>query len=169
MWWGAVGRGSLESRWSWCWPRYLWFGSSVALDRLGRVGHGDHKSAPRRHAGRRSYLDDRAARRSYLDHLAGLDAGRERDADLHFLIARTGPPPQERPLEVVRAPRARARRRGKWVPRRAAGSKWAKRWQRGSRVAARCGRPRASLDPANSWHGGLYGPVLGRAVLGTKS
>jgi hypothetical protein len=98
-----------------------WFGGRVALDRLGRVGHAHHKSAPRRHAGRRPDLDDRAARRPYLDHLAGLDAGRERDADLHFLIARTGPPPQERPLEVVRAPRARARRRGKWVPRRAAG------------------------------------------------
>ena len=75
----------------------MWFGSSVALDRLGRVGHGDHKSAPRRHAGRRSYLDDRAARRSYLDHLAGLDAGREGDSYLH----------------VEGAPRARAVPRGR--------------------------------------------------------
>jgi hypothetical protein len=31
-------------------------------------------------------LDDRAARRPHLDHLAGLDAGRERDADLHFFF-----------------------------------------------------------------------------------
>ena len=31
-------------------------------------------------------MDDRAARRSYLYNLAGLDAGRERDADLHFFF-----------------------------------------------------------------------------------
>ncbi len=35
-------------------------------------------------------MDDRAARRSDLNDLARLDAGRERDADLHFLIARAG-------------------------------------------------------------------------------
>ena len=105
MGWGPVGRGSLESRRRRRRPRY-WFGCSVALDRLGRVGHAHHEGPSWWNAGRRSYLHDRAARRSDLNHLAGLDAGRERDADLHFLIARAGRRRKGGQEKVVRASRA---------------------------------------------------------------
>ena len=64
-------------------------------------------------------MDDRAARRSDLNDLPGLDAGRERDADLHFLTVRAGRRRKGGREKVVRASRAGAP--GKWVPRRAAG------------------------------------------------
>ena len=170
MWWGAVGRRRLESRWRRRRPRYLWFGSSVALDRLGRVGHGDHKSAPRRHAGRRSYLHDRAARRSDLNHLAGLDAGRERDADLHFLCRLVSRARRRRRRsgreQVVRARRARAGRRTGFLAR-AVGSSGPGASQRAEALLQPLVEKRASLGASNSLSAPVW-LVFVSAVPGKK-
>ena len=102
---------------------------------------------------RRPHLDDRPARRSYLNDLAGLDAGRERDADLHFLCRLVSRARRRRRRsgreQVVRARRARAGRRPGFLAR-AVGSSGPGASQRAEALLQPLVEKRASLGTFNS-------------------